>query len=296
MANESMGKAGTKQETESAESSAVRQSLYPWYDAVWLDSFTRARRIVRKVKPAQLSAFEDAMSVFRTRPDFQVTSFAQLLDDETLAAARTVVRSLHPAELELHEAKKFKRFVVHDHPFFTALQKQLTPLVSEAAGEEVEPKYNFLCLYSAMGVCPVHMDAPEAKWTLDWCIDQSEPWPIHFSEIQAWPDVPDEPEPNPWNRGDWATHITHSGEYTFKPRLMHPGEAILFSGSSQWHYRDAMPANQSRSHCDLVFFHYIPAGTSELVKPENWARLFDIPELEGLEDGRTGSVRVKPTT
>jgi hypothetical protein len=31
-----------------------------------------------------------------------------------------------------------------------------------------------------------------------------------------------------------------------------------------------------------LFFHFIPRGTAELVKPQNWARLFGIPELGGL--------------
>ena len=60
---------------------------------------------------------------------------------------------------------------------------------------------------------------------------------------------------------------------------MEPGQAILFSGSSQWHYRDAMPALSTKSSCDLLFLHFIPRGTRELLNPLKWARLFDIPEL-----------------
>ena len=60
---------------------------------------------------------------------------------------------------------------------------------------------------------------------------------------------------------------------------MEPGQAILFSGSSQWHYRNAMPALSTKSSCDLLFLHFIPRGTRELLNPLNWARLFDIPEL-----------------
>ena len=29
-----------------------------------------------------------------------------------------------------------------------------------------------------------------------------------------------------------------------------------------------------------LFFHFIPRGTAELVRPRNWARLFGIPELD----------------
>lgn len=40
-----------------------------------------------------------------------------------------------------------------------------------------------------------------------------------------------------------------------------------------------MPPGSGRRHCDLLFFHFIPLGTRELVDPDNWARLFAIPEL-----------------
>ncbi len=33
-----------------------------------------------------------------------------------------------------------------------------------------------------------HMDAPDAMWTLDICLEQSEPWPISFSQPVDWPE------------------------------------------------------------------------------------------------------------
>ena len=61
---------------------------------------------------------------------------------------------------------------------------------------------------------------------------------------------------------------------------MTPGQAVLFSGSSQWHYREPMPVGTGPQHCDLLFFHFVPAGEAELVDPDNWATLFGIPELQ----------------
>jgi hypothetical protein len=29
----------------------------------------------------------------------------------------------------------------------------------------------------------------------------------------------------------------------------------------------------------MLFLHFIPRGAAEIVRPENWARLFDMPEL-----------------
>ncbi len=261
--------------------------VYPWYDSLWLDRYTRARAIISRSNRAALEAFDRAMHVFRTPAEFEVKRFDRVFDDDTLTQIRTLVSTLKPTDFELHEVQTFKRFVVHNHPRFTELQGQLVDLVSAAAGEPVDASYNFLSLYSSLGVCPVHMDSPEAKWTLDICLNQTEPWPIYFSKVQPWPES--DPTaiaavPAPWLATDWEQAVKQSPLAGFDSFVMQPGQALLFSGSSQWHYRDAMPARSTRSSCDLLFFHFIPRGTRELLKPENWATLFGVPELDGIAD------------
>jgi hypothetical protein len=266
--------------------------MYPWYDSMWLEAYVCARRTMRTHRPALLADFENAMAVFRTPPGFKVKTFDPLLDDATLAEVRRAVQQVDPRSVEVHEAAVFRRLVVHDLPFFTELQHRLTERVSEAAGEAVEPRYNFLSLYSATGVCQVHMDAPLAKWTLDLCLNQSEPWPIHFSQVLDWPGIDPDADPQAWARPDWAERITASPDLNFESHAMLPGQAILFSGSSQWHYRDAMPNMRPGSFCDLLFLHYIPLGTARLVNPMNWAEIFGLPELgQALQWYETGALR-----
>lgn len=274
-----MGDVSLSRDAASPIGRPSRSRLYPWYDSVWLEAYTRARAVIRKVKPEALNEFEDAFRVLHTRSDFRVKDFPRIFDDNTLDRIRDVVSSLKPTDFEFHEVRQFKRFVVHNHRFFTELQEQLVPLVSDAAGELVESSYNFLSLYGAMGLCPLHMDAPEAKWTLDLCLGQSKPWPIYISQIQPWPDVDPELELRASSDDNWEEAIKQSPALNFSSYTMNPGQAVLFSGSSQWHYRNAMPNVNSRSFCDLLFFHFMPRGKSMLVRPENWARLFDIPEL-----------------
>lgn len=258
------------------ESRPARSQLYPWYDSVWLTKYARAKAIIRMVRPDALAAFVDALRVFHTRPDFQVRLLERPFDDDTLGEIRRVAASLRPPDLELHEARMFGRFVVHDHPFFTELQQRTVPLVSGVVGEPVEAAYNFFSLYAAVGVCPVHMDSPEAKWTLDLCVDQSTPWPIYFSQVRPWPDS----EAEAWPDENWEDKVKRSPSLHFTPYALQPGQAVVFSGSSQWHYRDAMPEASGQRFCNLLFFHFIPRGTAELVQPKNWARLFRIPELD----------------
>ena len=263
-----------------ADSRPANSQLYPWYDSVWLSQYTEAKAIVQTVKPSAFAEFEGAFQVLHTRPDFRVQLLEHPFDDAALAEIKHIAESLHPTELELHEAKRFGRFIVHDHPFFTQLQQRVVPMVSELVGESVEAKYNFLSLYTGKGVCAVHMDAPEAKWTLDLCIDQSAPWPIYFSDVQPWPDTVDES----WRGDGWEKQIKQSHSLKFTPYTLHPGQAVIFSGSSQWHYRDPMPEAKGTQFCTLLFFHFIPKGTAEIVKPRNWARIFGIPELTRISE------------
>lgn len=255
-----------------------QQSAYfPWYDSVWLSAFERAQELIQSLRPGFMGEFVGAFEPFRTRPEFEVKHFESVFDEATLGEIRRVTASLVPTQLELHEARAFKRFVVHNHPLFNELQQRVVDWVSEAAGEEVEPSYNFLSLYGPGGVCPVHLDSPQAKWTLDLCINQSEPWPIHFSRVQPWP----RPENGRWLRQGWEEDVKGDKSNGFRSMTMRPGEALLFSGPSQWHYRDEMPGNGGNRSCDLLFFHFIPRGLAQLADPANWARLFAMPELEG---------------
>ena len=144
--------------------------------------------MIRRVQPEKLPVFVEALSGLRTRADFRVKRIPGLFDDATMATIRQTIASFQLTDLELYEIKRFGRFVVHDHPFFTELHKRTIDLVSKAAGEPVEASYNFVGLYKKVGVCAVHMDAPQAKWTLDLCIEQSAPWPIHISQVVPWPE------------------------------------------------------------------------------------------------------------
>jgi len=247
-----------------------------WYDSIWLRRYFAAREIIRRVAPSRLADFDAAMAVFRTDPAYEVKYVSGFLDAQALQDMRETVAAIPRDKLELHEMKKFGRLVVHDWPPFVEMQARIVDFVSELAGERVEPCYNFLSLYSRRGVCEPHLDTPSAKWTFDLCIDQSEPWPISFSSIIPWPDSRDALV------DDWRAVKEARSQYEIRSLALEPGDALLFSGASQWHFRDPIPADGRRAFCDLLFFHYIPEGTAELVQPRNWARLFDVPELDTI--------------
>jgi hypothetical protein len=250
-----------------------------WYDSIWLGQYFATQDFLRRAAPEKLAGFEDAMRVFRCAPGYDTTVMRGLFDGDKLAEMRTIVRAIPKDAFEMHELRNFGRLVVHDWPDFNAMQAGLVDLVSELAGTRVECSYNFLSLYTHRGVCEPHLDAPAATWTLDVCIDQSAPWPIHFSRIIEWPDPGFDPGE------DWQAVIKQDASLAFRSATLEPGDALLFTGPNQWHYRDPYADAGGKPSCDLVFFHFIPSGTAELVDPANWPRLFDVPGLAAVVGG-----------
>ena len=246
---------------------------FPWYDSIWLQQYVAAQAFLAANHPQRLQPFIDAMAPLRTRPDFETSLLSGVIDEAMLGRIRAALAGLKPADLELHEIKTFGRWVVHDNPILTELQDRMTALVSDVVGEPVERSYNFLSLYTRLGRCPVHMDAPSAKWTLDICIDQSHEWPIHFSQVQPWPEASD------YSMDDWEQRILGDPANRFESHIIQPGDAAVFSGSSQWHYRDPLPVAGGKGFCHLLFFHFIPQGVSGYLDPEGWEAYFDAPGL-----------------
>jgi len=239
-----------------------------------LGDYFAAQNILRREAPDRLAEFEDTIRVFRCPADYRVEVARGLFDARWLEQARAIIASIPQDSMKIHELQRFDRFVVHDWPAFTALQESMVDLVSQMAGEAVEPSYNFLSLYTHKGVCEPHLDAPSAKWTLDICIYQNAPWPIQFSQIVDWPG-------SDFELGDdWREDIKCDPSLQFRSETLTPGDALLFSGPNQWHYRDPYAQVGGKPHCDLLFFHFVPKGTLELVEPGNWARIFDVSALE----------------
>jgi hypothetical protein len=246
---------------------------FGWYDSHFLAKFEAARRMLELVNPTRLDSFVAAFAALRTDPRFQISHIPQVLEPERFGALNAQIQSLPAMRLKNYETSEFGRRILHDLPILTALQRELTPLVSALAGEAVEPSYNFLSLYRGDGRCPPHMDAPSAKWTLDMCLAQSCDWPIHFGPVMPWPNaVQAAAIPHPI--------VADALPVDFSDHVLHPNEAILFSGSSQWHYRKAIP---DAGFCHLAFFHYHPAGCADLVEPRRWAARFELPELAVLD-------------
>jgi hypothetical protein len=252
---------------------------YPWYDSPWLSSYVRAKAYMKVKQPKRYDEFVNCLEVLKTQKDFKTLDLGTLLEGPTLKEANRIVQEKKTPQWETHELARFGRFALHDHSYFTKLQESLTEKVSKWAGEECEPCYNFFSMYLSDGKLPPHMDAPSAKWTLDICLDQSQIWPLYVSKRRDWPEDFD------CNQSDWQSSIVDDADNSFDEYHLEPGQALLFSGSSQWHYREPL-ANKgdSAAFCDMLHLHYVPKGCAEFIHPKNWAKYFDLPDLNRLVD------------
>lgn len=242
---------------------------FDWYDGWFLAKFEAAQRLLAITRPDHLHTFADAFDALRTRETFAVHHVAPVLGTREFHDLLMEIDALPTTAFKSYENADFGRRILHDLPTLGTLQMNLMPLVARIAGEAVEPAYNFLSLYETSGRCPPHLDAPSAKWTLDLCLAQNCDWPIYFSPVVPWPTA------------DEASQL--SGGHTdmsFQAHLLNPNEALIFSGSAQWHYRDAIPPG---GFCHLAFLHYHPAGCADLLKPARWGAKFELPELSVLD-------------
>ena len=246
------------------------ESDFPWYDSLWLSTYNKAVLYISKNYPQKLDDFVKEIQRLKTSCDFSTIKSSEFINSKQHKKLKEIAQNLNVTEMEFHETNTFGRFTKHNHEEINVIQKELEPLVSELVNEEVESNYNFLSLYHKFGILPLHMDAPESKWTLDFCIDQSLEWPIYFSPPQDWPD-------HNFKNKNWVDSILKSTK--FKKEVLTPGDGIIFSGSSQWHYREPLPTKKSDDFCHLVFFHFIPKGTQPLLDPNCWGEYFAIPQL-----------------
>lgn len=251
------------------------QSRLPWYDAPWLNEYRRARAWIGAHHPEKLEDFESRLRPLRTRSDFSITHLHDVLNPTTFAAMRQTLANLMTRDISFEDVRSFGRLILRNEPEITVIHESLVDLVSSVVGEPVEASYNFLSLYTSIGACDIHMDAPSAKWTLDLCIDQSVEWPISFSEVVEWPDESFDAS------DDWRARV--KSNHCFTPYTLRPNEAIVFSGSSQWHYRDPIPSKSRKDYCSLIFFHFIPMNTRSIVDCAKWPQIFDLPDMESLE-------------
>lgn len=155
--------------------------------------------------------------------------------------------------LDSDNPNKFGRRYANNIGFFVDIHRQLAEYASDLFGETVKPSYVFLSMYDKGGNCPLHIDRPQCRYTIDYLIrqEQSDPWPIcvgpqmtdkEVATISGSHPTTDEERQAVIDAVDWTTvNLTAN-------------DAVCYSGTNAWHYRP----EASQGTADLAFFHFVP--------------------------------------
>ena len=116
----------------------------------------------------------------------------------------------------------FHRYFLHNPSFLVKIHDQLVELAAQNFQTKLKKSYCFLSMYiKGEGICPLHTDRPQCKYSIDLCLDQIEPWGIFVNDQ----------------------------EY-----LLKPNQALLYSGTDHPHYRNKIQPN---NYVSLAFFHFV---------------------------------------
>lgn len=152
----------------------------------------------------------------------------------------------------------FVRTYAHNVPFFVNIHRQLTEFASETFGEPVKPSYSFLSMYQDNGICPLHIDRPQCRYTIDYLIrqDQPEPWPIHIGDHMTDEQRQALDESDQCRPKDIEAITARIDAENWHTVLLEPNDAVCYSGTHSWHYR----SQRLKGTADLVFFHFVPVA------------------------------------
>ena len=197
------------------------------------------------------------MDTARDRTTNAVTVARQLFDPITHEALKAFIRDRVPMMSVGVDDKDFVRRYAHNVPYFVNIHRQLTEFASEQFGEPLKPSYSFLSMYDDNGICPLHVDRPQCYRTIDYLIqqDQAEPWPIRIGEAMSDEQrqaLDESGAGHPQTEDEIADRITAE---TWTDVLLESNDAVLYSGTHQWHYRP----ERLKGRADLVFFHFVKA-------------------------------------
>lgn len=195
------------------------------------------------------------MKTYTDRPVI-IRSLFDNTDHETIKRYVNEFVPLFPLPSDRKEKdspNKFGRRYANDLPFLVDIHQQLTEYASELFGEKVKPSYVFLSMYDKGGRCPLHIDRPQCRYTIDYLIQQelSEPWPIRIGRQMTDKQVQEIGDGHP-STEDEIAEVVEGEDWT--ECLLKPNDAVCYSGTNAWHYRPTA----SLGTADLAFFHFVP--------------------------------------
>jgi len=145
-----------------------------------------------------------------------------ILDQTTFDKTVSIYKDLINSQEMDYQGNGWGRLYSKRHWWFDYLHSnQILNVAKRMFGDEIRPSYSALSYYFRPdSVCPIHVDRPQCRYSLDMVVFQDEMWPIYVN---------------------------------FKKIEMYPNQASCYSGSNHIHWRDKIKNN---NRIGLAFFHF----------------------------------------
>ena len=143
----------------------------------------------------------------------------------------------------------------------------LTPIVSELAGADLLPSYDYFRIYQKDDICRVHSDRPSCEHSVSLTLAYSDgkPWDLQIGSREvAGPDYLHE----------------DFGDEPYASIAMNPGDAVLYRGTQLRHGRIQPNPNAWSAH---LFMHWVDRGG-----PHS-AHAFDAERLKSEQERLVGA-------
>ena len=173
-------------------------------------------------------------NLVRAKAQWSEHGFALLprvLDPIATAGYRDYVRQLANTErLRSDSAYPGRRTAYRDR-LCEFLHTQLIHTVESVLEQPILASYSYFCEYLPGAVLERHRDRPQCKWNISLVLDADPETP----RTAAWP-------------------LFIETDEVHEVRLA-PGDAVLYSGTDHWHWRDAQPTG---CRTRIAFLHFVP--------------------------------------
>ncbi len=182
---------------------------------------------------------------------FEPRIIKNLLEQKQLESFRARIALIKESGNYTHDNKYFMRDMLQNDPFFVKIHNLLmNPLAQTFFPVPVMPSHSFVLMYDGgKGNFNIHVDQSYCEWSLDVCVSQSHVWPIYINSKFVMPG-----EPGTVNFETYEQEEIEKLHREGTPYELSPGDALLFCGSTQPHWRKK---NADGAFCDMVLFQFI---------------------------------------
>ncbi len=175
------------------------------------------------------SKFAQSGRIFRKN---RYISIAGLVHPFQMDALRKYYRRLvRRGGMYMGDGQTLSRYVAHNEPVSRFFQHQLTPAISELAGEPLKPSYTYVVSYQGGSALEKHVDREQCEYTISLLVD----YPPESKHDSCWP----------------LCIETPAGVVTVTQTI---GDALLFRGRELPHFRPKLHDGYTSTS---MLLHYV---------------------------------------